>query len=230
MAINGDAIVSKIKTAGGEAVFLPIEITNLASIKKLHQDAVAAWGRLDAAINAAGIIGDFGPLDTLTEENVSNVININLTGVIHCMQEQIRAMQANPGGSGGHIVNFSSIYGLAGCKYGSVYSASKFALVGLTKSTAQEYSGPENNILINCINPGVISTLMTYALEHPEVLPDGPMKDQVKTLPGGYATKRFGKVADVNRGVRFLLESPWVTGMNEIKQLLLPSPVYRDVY
>ena len=209
---KGEAIVQEIKSKGGEATFLPVDLSSTDSIKQLHKDAKEKYGRLDAALNGAGITGPFQMLIEYTPEQVTEVLTSNLTGVITSMQEQLRLMQANPGGSGGKIINFSSIYGLHGCRFGSIYSATKHALIGLTRSAALEHSNPKDNILINCVAPGVILTEMTYALDNPEVLPEGEMKEYIKTLKGQYAQQRFGALEDVTRGVRYLLESPWVTG------------------
>ena len=209
---KGDAIVQSIQSEGGEAVFLTLDICSTDSIKQLHKDVKTKYGRLDAAINGAGITGPFQKLAEFTTEELMQVLNTNLIGVVACMQEQIRLMQSNPGGSGGRIVNFSSIYGHHGNKFGSIYCTTKHALIGLTKSAALEYSNPEDNILINCVAPGVIITELTYVLENPSVLPEGELKEYVKTFKGQYAQRRFGEVTDVSRGVRYLLESPWVTG------------------
>ena len=121
-------------------------------------------------------------------------------------------MQQNPNSEGGRIVNMSSIYGLHGVKMGSVYAATKHALIGVTKCAALEYGTSKDNILINCIAPGVVETEMTYAMVHPEVIPEGPMRDEMIELPKQYAQRRYGEASDVARGVRYLLESPWVTG------------------
>ncbi|KAK6442741.1 hypothetical protein LTR95_001024 [Oleoguttula sp. CCFEE 5521] len=209
---KGDDIVAYIKSKGGKATFLPVDMTDPASIKQFHQDAVKTYGRLDAAINAAGLTGDFCKLVDSSAENTAKILQINLAGVIGSMQEQIRAMQSNPGGSRGNIVNFTSIYGLHGCKFGSIYSATKHALVGITKSAALEYSNPTDNILVNAVAPGLIVTKMTAVLADPSAIPEGEMKNFIKTLPTQYAQQRFGEVEDVARGVRYLLESAWVTG------------------
>ena len=201
-----------IQSTGGEATFLSFDICSTDSITQLHEAASKTYGRLDAAINAAGITGNFQKLTEYSSEEVAQILTTNLTGVITCTQEQIRLMQANPGGSGGKIIIFSSIYGSHGCKFGSIYSTTKHALIGLTKSAALEYSNPKDNILVNAVSPGGVVTEMIYALDNPSVLPEGEMKEYMKGLKGQYAQQRFGELADVTRGVRFLLESPWVTG------------------
>jgi NAD(P)-dependent dehydrogenase (short-subunit alcohol dehydrogenase family) len=142
---------------------------------------------LDATITGAGITGLFQKLTDYATEEIMPILTTNLTGVITCMQEQIRLMQSNPGGSGGRIINYSSIYGTHGCKFGSMYSSTKHALIGLTNSAALEYANPKDNILINAVSPGVIVTEMTYALDNPSVLPEGEMKEYIKGLKGQYA-------------------------------------------
>jgi NAD(P)-dependent dehydrogenase (short-subunit alcohol dehydrogenase family) len=209
---KGDDVVQAIKSNGGEATFLSFDICSTDSIVQLHKDVANTYGRLDAAINGAGILGTFQKLTGYSTEEITQILTTNLSGVITCMQEQIRLMQSNPGGSGGRIINFSSIYGSHGCKFGSIYSSTKHALIGLTKSAALEYSNPDDNILINAVSPGVIVTEMAYALDNPSVLPEGEMKEYIKGLKGQYSQRRFGELADVTRGVRYLLESPWVTG------------------
>ena len=209
---KGDDIVNFIKSKGGEATFLAFDISDPESIKQLHKEAISVYGRLDAAINGAGIVGQYHKLADYPADNIEQVFQINVFGVILCMQHQIRAMQSNPGGSGGRIVNFSSIYGLHGCKYGPIYGASKHAIIGVTKAAALEYANPKDNILINAIAPGVIVTDMTAGLDDPSWMPEGELKEYVIGLKKQYAQERFGVVEDVARGVKFLLESPWVTG------------------
>ena len=106
----------------------------------------------------------------------------------------------------------SSVYGNHGGQYTSIYAATKHALVGVSKSAALEYSNPRDNILVNCIAPGIIMTEMTAIVGDPSPLPEGEMKEYVKGLKGQFAQERFGEIEDVTRGVRYLLDRPWVTG------------------
>lgn len=209
---KGDEVVQAIQSVGGEALFLPIDMASIESIKKYHADIKSTYGRLDAAVNSAGITGPFELLVNFPEQDIMNVLTANLTGVIFSLQEQIRLMRSNPSGSGGRIVNMASIYSSSGCPYGSIYTATKHALVGLTKSLALEHSNPRDNILINCIAPGIILTDMTAVLDDPEVLPEGAFKEIVRGIKPQYPQGRYGELEDVTRGVRFLLESGWMTG------------------
>ncbi|KAK5167646.1 uncharacterized protein LTR77_007345 [Saxophila tyrrhenica] len=209
---KGDEIVKEITSSGGTATFLPVDITSPSSISDLHEKAVSTYGRLDAAINSAGTTGDVVKFADSSPENTAAVLSINLHGVILSMQHQIRAMQSNPSGSGGRIINMSSVYGSHGGIWASIYSGTKHALEGITKSVALEYSNPKDNVLVNCIAPGVIVTEMTAVIADPSVLPDGELKEYCMGLRKQYAQERYGEVSDIARGVRYLLESPWVTG------------------
>ena len=113
--------MESIKSKGGEDTFLTLDICSTDSIKQLNEDVKKTYGRLDAAINGAGILGPFQKLNDYSTEEITHMLTTNLTGVVTSTQEQIRLMQSNPSGSGGRIINFLSIYGLHGCKYGSIY-------------------------------------------------------------------------------------------------------------
>ena len=137
-----------------------------------------------------------------------DILQNNVVGVFWSMQAQIKAMSNNPDGPGGRIVNFTSVYGEHGCKFGSAYGMSKHAVIGMTKAAALEYAKPQGGIQINAVSPGVIMTEMTAALD-PSKMPDGEVKDFAMGLINNYPQSRFGEVDDVSRGVRYLLQSPW---------------------
>ena len=209
---KGDSLVQTISSSGGEATFLAFDIYKPDSITQLHDAAVSTYGRLDTAVNSAGSAGEFHKLANYPLEIMIEVFQNNILGTMLCMQAQIRAMLANPGGSGGKIINMSSVCGLHGCKFGPAYCASKHAIIGMTKTAALEYSNPKDIILVNAIAPGVIVTEMTAGLADTSWMPEGEMKEHLGSLRKLYALERFGDVEDVARGVRFLLESRWVTG------------------
>ena len=149
----GETVVSEITARGGTALFIETDVTQACSVEELLRCAVERFGPLQVAVNNAGIEGTpFVPTADYDETVFDAVIDTNLKGVWRCMKFQLPAML-----DGGVIINMSSIAGLgANEMMGCAYTASKHAIVGMTKTAAREYAG--RGIRVNAICPGVIET------------------------------------------------------------------------
>ena len=148
---QGEAVVRKIAAAGGEAHFVPADISRAADAEAVVHETLGKFGRLDCAVNNAGISGPrYTPIADISEEQWDQVMNVNLKGVWLCMKHEIPAMLA---GGCGAIVNIASIYGLKPADAGhAAYGASKHAVVGLTTAAACDYG--QMSIRINAVAPG----------------------------------------------------------------------------
>ena len=191
--------ISLIEQAGGEAAFQACDVTSAEQQDALVAAVVRERGRLDYAVNNAGI-AVHGELTDMTDQDYDRVLAVNLRGIFLGMRGQVRQMVEQGGGS---IVNMASVAGLTGVPLIGVYTASKHGIVGLTKNTAMEYGG--RGVRVNAVCPNAIRTPLAEA-SPPEF---------VEALIAPQAIKRLGEPEEVGAPVAFLLSdrASFITGV-----------------
>ncbi|OFA31097.1 short-chain dehydrogenase [Glaciecola punicea] len=189
---DGEETVSMVKQAGGIARFIFCDVTKNEDVKAMVEATLYAYGKLDIAFNNAGIEIEQCKLADGDEAIYDKIMDVNVKGVWRCMKYQIPAMLKQASSS---IVNTASIAGLGAAPKMSVYSASKHAVIGLTKSAAVEYG--KKGLRVNAVCPGVINTKMYTRAIHIE-----PQKEQfIKNL---HPVGRIGQPEEVAAAVLYL--------------------------
>ena len=197
------ATAERIVAAGGKAISRRCDVTKRADVAGMVAATIDAFGRLDVAVNSAGIAGHFHlRLHEADDEMFERVISVNLRGVWQCMKAELLPMLEQGGGS---IVNIASVAGLIGAPKAAAYTASKHAVVGLTKSAAIDYA--KSGIRINAVCPAYTDTAMVQS-----AIAENPSMAGIMTraIPMG----RLGQASEIADAVVWLCSgaSSFVTG------------------
>ncbi len=197
---EGMAVAAEIAEAGGDALYVHLDVTNEDEWESAVKSAVASFGKLDILVNNAGIWRRGHVLETSSEQ-WDDIMDVNAKGVFLGTKAAIPAMRKAGGGS---IINISSTAGLVGSKTSAAYSASKGAVRIFTKSTAVQYAA--EGIRANSIHPGPIDTDM-----EDQVWPDATSREAAVART---AIARIGTADDIAYGALYLAsdESSFVTG------------------
>ena len=187
-----------IAAAGGKGELLRFDVADGAAVEAALKDVVTRHGKLDILVNNAGLAMD-QLLARVKQEEIDRTFAVNVEGTLHCCKAAIRTMMKQ---RHGRIINLSSVVAESGNPGQVVYSASKAAIIGMTKSIAREYAS--RGVTVNCVAPGFIETDMTSDL------PEQAKQGILTATPLG----RIGKPEEVAAAVVFLAsdEASYVTG------------------
>lgn len=198
-------LVAEIEADGGKATFVKTDVSVAKDVEQMVDHTIKSFGRLDYAVNNAGIEGRLANIVDLGEEDWNRVLSINLTGNFLCLRAEARAMLA--AGNGGSIVNIGSVNSFLGFGSGAAYVASKHGQVGLTTSASAELA--PHGIRVNIICPGFIETPMHHRAR-------GLIGDAIydEVLVPQVHLKRVGQPEEIAASVLFLCsdEASYITG------------------
>ena len=197
----GQALIAELYDLGAEVEFVRADVRHEDDVRNLIDQTVARFGRLDVAVNNAGTEGHPGPVTEQTAESYAAVFDTNVLGTLLSMKHELRVMQ--PQGSGS-IINLSSTVGKKAAPGASVYSASKHAVEGMTKSAALEAAA--SGVRVNAIAPGPTETDMLTRFTG--------NADRKAGLIAGVPLKRAGTVEEVAQAIVFLAseKASFITG------------------
>ncbi|MFE5317886.1 SDR family NAD(P)-dependent oxidoreductase [Paenibacillus sp. NPDC056579] len=180
---TGEETVQLIRQAGGESIFVQTNVAVAADVQNYVAKSLEAYGRIDVFFNNAGVLQTFAPLTQIEEAEFDRIMSVNVKGIFFGLKYIIPVMEQQGGGS---IINTASTAGLRSEHSLAAYSASKHAVIGLTKSAALEYV--KKGIRVNAICPGGVATALTAAV--------ADMFAQTGYVPEELPNMRMGRYAE----------------------------------
>jgi NAD(P)-dependent dehydrogenase (short-subunit alcohol dehydrogenase family) len=190
----GQALATELRALGAEAEFVRADVRREDDVRELVDRTVDRFGRLDAAVNNAGTEGKPGPVNEQSADSYAATFDTNVLGTLLSMKHELRVMVAQGSGS---IINISSTYGHLGVRGASVYSASKHAVEGLTKSAALEVA--TSGVRVNAVAPGPTETAMLDRFT-------GSAERKAASV-AGVPLQRLGKPEEIAQAIVFLASS-----------------------
>ena len=198
----GDTLVQALQALGAQAAFFQADVRHEEDVQNLVAQSIARFGALDAAVNNAGTTAPGGPISTQSQENYATIFDTNVLGTFLSLKYEMQAMLAQGHGS---IINLSSTMGSRGAANASLYTASKHAVEGLTKSAALE--GAAAGVRVNAVAPGPVATeLLERFTDH--------SADKMAALAAGVPFKRVGRPEEIADVIVFLAsqQASFLTG------------------
>jgi 3-oxoacyl-[acyl-carrier protein] reductase len=197
---GAEKVVSEITAEGGSAIAVQADVGKATDIDRLFAETKRAFGKLDILVNNAGVF-EFAPLENINEEHFHKQFNLNVLGLILTTQKAVEYFN----GTGGSVINISSVAAISPPAGAAVYSATKGAVDAITKSLAKELGA--RNIRVNSINPGMVETEGVHAAGF---LGTDFHKQIVAQTPLG----RIAQPQDIAKVAVFLAseDSGWISG------------------
>jgi Dehydrogenases with different specificities (related to short-chain alcohol dehydrogenases) len=189
--------------SAGEVITQKLDVSNRAAVEAVIDFAVEKYGKLDILVNNAGIMDNMMPVSEVSDALWEKVLQINLNGVMYACRKAIVQMEAQ---GSGVIINTASAGGLLGCRAGAAYTASKFAVVGLSKNIGYMYA--QKGIRCNAICPGAVETNIASSMRQPSEF------GAARAMSGMGTNPRTGSADEIAAVALFLAsdESSFVNG------------------
>ena len=203
-SLAADEVVRQIRQAGGTAMAVQADVANEAQVLTMFEKVDAKLGRLTALVNNAGVVDQTSRVDAMSMARFKRMFEINVYGSFVCAREAVRRMSTRHGGTGGTIVNLSSVAARLGAPSQYVdYAAAKGAIDSFTFGLAKEVAA--EGIRVNAVRPGIIDT---------DIHASGGLPDRAREMAPQVPMQRPGSAEEVARSILWLMspESSYTTG------------------